>query len=258
VINHARTLLLNANGPHEPVPGVAGDEYIPVYESLALTAPFASVYRVLYGEAPDTVGSLYRTAQYMAILHATEFSAYLAALDTRITYEPRNSAAMSAGYYGTRVSDYSGQRMTVVGSTWNAAAKLGRAVTTWQATALTTSRVEVQNLTTGASSTQTRVAGTPLRLTDSDLMFTLDGGPLTPDDYWRVVHTTPVAPDLSALMPALVLPSSDVTLALYGTELGDAVEPYKTFYNLAQHYALPYQLSGVLLAYLYRLEALRT
>ena len=76
-------------------------------------------------------------------------------------------------------------------------------------------------------------------------------------DTWRVYHKSRVKPDLGTVMSELRGTATDVLSAVFGTT--PRVEPYKTFANLFyKHYALPYQMTGLVLAYIYTLNRIRT
>jgi hypothetical protein len=258
MINHARTLLLNLDGPREVNPTIPGDVYIPEYEAATLTEPLQSVYQQLFGTTPDYEGQLYRMVQYMDALHSTEFEAYVLDLDSRLTYDPKVSTAMSDGNFGTLALDYSDQRMTVTGE-WNSTARTGRKTTEWHIDAVGGNFLTVQNVTDGLSSVQEAYAGTTLFLTGSTLVFNIEGTSLVSGDRWEVRHNVRPEPSIAAITSELRNPTDVVEEALYGSTIVDQiVEPYRSFYNLSQqHYAMPYQLSGILLAYIYRVEALR-
>ena len=257
MINHARTLLLNKEGPYEPDPLIAGDEYIPEFTPITLSVGLQSVYNQLFGTISDYEGRLYRTAQYMSVLHSTEYAAYVTELDSRITYDPRGFNVMADGEYGTIVNNYTNQLLTVTGE-WDATALLGRSITKWRLTGLAGNYVNVENVTDGLSNVQQAFAGNVLTLVGSDLVFNFEGNSIVVGDSWEVIHKLRPEPDLSAILSALQNPTDVVEAELYGEDPLHEPEPYRTFHNLVQkHYALPFRLSGALLAYIYRLEALR-
>lgn len=159
MINHARTLLMNVPGPKEPT--VPGDAYVPVFAGLE-DSSLNDIRQLLFEAGLDYAGTVYRVAQYMSAVHATEYAAYATDLDSRITYDP----------------DASGLLMTAA------------------------------------------------------------------------------LPDRFAYVLGAVLNDHTKQRMLFGDA---ATEPYKTFYNLTfKHFALPYRISGIVLAFIYRLEALRT
>jgi uncharacterized membrane protein len=85
VINHVRTLLVNQDG-HGSLPG-AGEEYTPpTYKQVTLTDSLQKLRAVLFGTAPDRQMLLYRTRQFLAILHSTPLADFVVSDDTRLTY----------------------------------------------------------------------------------------------------------------------------------------------------------------------------
>lgn len=87
MINHVRTLLLNRAGPHLPS-DLPADAYVPPYEPVGLASNLRHLHELLVGPASDRPLQLVRTAQFMRILHSTEFEPHVYAADPRITYDP--------------------------------------------------------------------------------------------------------------------------------------------------------------------------
>ena len=85
MVNHVRTLLLNADGAlgsDDP-----GEQYTPpAFKPLVLPTYLQTARRCLFGAAPDRAYMNYRLAQYMSLLHATELKQYVLAMDERVTY----------------------------------------------------------------------------------------------------------------------------------------------------------------------------
>jgi hypothetical protein len=94
MLNHARTILGNfASGTYRGYDFI-GEELVPTnFRPIVLPSYLQSVHRILFGQTPDRAMLNYRLAQYMTLLHATEFEQYVSALDRRCSY--RNSRTSS-------------------------------------------------------------------------------------------------------------------------------------------------------------------
>ncbi len=89
MINHGRTLLLNAT---QSAGGFPGEELIPeAYRPVQLNGALRSVRAAIFGAKPDRIMLNYRAQQLLAILHASELKQYLLDLDPRITYQPEKA-----------------------------------------------------------------------------------------------------------------------------------------------------------------------
>lgn len=87
MINHARTLLANLDGPG--VLQQPGDEFIPgTYRKLQLPGYLVGLRSILFGTAPDRMFINYRVRQLMTMLHTTELAEFVTDLDNRVTYWP--------------------------------------------------------------------------------------------------------------------------------------------------------------------------
>lgn len=87
MVNHVRTLLLDL--PGRGFIAGRGEEYTdPTYTPPVPTIALAAIRRVLFGVAPDRAARLYRTAQFMTVLHATPLAYAVQTTDPRLTYLP--------------------------------------------------------------------------------------------------------------------------------------------------------------------------
>lgn len=86
MINHVRTLLMNQAGPRVPQAGIPFDVSIPTYTEVVLPPALERVHRALFGNSPDYAARAYWVHQYMALLHQSDFEAYVYDLDLRVTY----------------------------------------------------------------------------------------------------------------------------------------------------------------------------
>jgi hypothetical protein len=86
MINHARTLLLNQPGKNYQ-PGFIGEEYTPRnYVRRQVPSYVLFPHKILFGSNPDKVFLNFRAAELLSLIHATELSEFVHALDSRITY----------------------------------------------------------------------------------------------------------------------------------------------------------------------------
>lgn len=242
---------MNVAGPHVESLVVPGDVYIPAYAPVELSKELQTVHTVLFGSAPDYDGQVYRADQYMGLLHSTEYAPYVYAQDSRITYDPNGLTVMDDGVFGILVSGSSGLS---VNGTWADAGVDGRVVTTWKVLALDATHVRVTNMVSGA----VIVYGPadPKILIGSTYILSFDVQPYTVGSLWYVQCRARPMPMLGEVLATVRALSQSTVEGVFGDT---GKEPYKTFYNLyTQHYAFPYQMSGLLFAFIQRLEDIRT
>lgn len=99
MINHARTLILNASGDRRLALGVDGEEYVPpTYVSMNLTGYMAMLHSMLMGSNPDAGFENAMLAQYMQALHSVDDAEeYILGLDPRVTYLRSDGYLVPAG-----------------------------------------------------------------------------------------------------------------------------------------------------------------
>lgn len=252
MINHARTLLLGVAGPHTEQLDIPGDIYIPSFTPVTVSSALQDVSSVLFGAKPDYEGRVYRVAQYLGILHSTEYAAYMFKDDARITYDPNALTVIDEGQYGATVV---GDTPLTVSGTWDDSGITGRANTKWRVTAVTTTDILVENLSDKLAATYGQYD--TKYLIGSPLVCAIGTQPMAAGQVWYIHYKARIKPDLGQVLVSLQNMPSDVLSAVFGPTV--RVEPFRTFNNLfKQHYAAPYQLTGLLLGYIYRLEAIRT
>jgi len=91
MINHARTLLLNKSA-NTYQPGTLGEEYVPPYSALTLPSYLTLPRKILLGTDPDKVFLNFRMHELLNLIHQTELSEFVYALDPRITYDPTDNS----------------------------------------------------------------------------------------------------------------------------------------------------------------------
>ena len=250
MINNIRTILLNEDGPHTEDSTVAGDQYIPEYTGVELTGDLARIYDVLFGSQPDYEGRVYRMGQYMAIVHSTEYAAYVVDPDPRITYNARNSGVMDEGLYGIVTG---GPSELTINGTLGRPEDTGRITTHWRILAVDSSNVAIDNTTDGIIVTY--ALGDTKTLPGSSFIVAFDDQDITAGDRWDITHRTRVQPDLGVVLSNLQALPDGVLTPVFGSEPRE--EPFLTFYNMfKQDSLLPFQLTGMLLGLAYRIQEL--
>ena len=255
MINHARTLLLNKPGSSRLGLDFYLEEYIdPGYKPVVLPGPLAVLNNILLGG--DDAFNNFRLKQFMAMLHSTEFARYVYDLDPRVTYLWDNSAVEVV--YGLVPSPAStaaiAHALTMVGQPADSEKRLSYS---YNVTAINGSTVTVTDAVTGHSVTTVLSFAQGLSSAASvpdqpGLTFYIAGNSDLTGCQWLIQGLKTPNNDLTGLLQPLAAARSGIG-ALF-----DNTEPYKTFGQLwSKHCYLSYQLSGLLLAQVYRTEALR-
>lgn len=260
MINHARTLLLNRKPDNIAYGGQPGDEYLPTDYVTVKNLPtyLQSLRDMLLGPNPDRIFGNYRARQYMALLHATELVEFVTDLDPRITYDPDNDDLFSDAVFGVTTSSDS----IFVSGELGAPDLFGRCLHEWDVHILTGSTLEVTRQTPPLQHlvqeyTFTDSLSNQMILPGSNAKFRIREGVGT---RWTVRGVARPQRDLGEILSELDSAGAPYMNQLFGvgTPLA-ATEPFKTFRNLwFQHPELAYRLGGLLLAVIYRMEALRT
>jgi hypothetical protein len=260
MINHIRTLLLNADGSKVYAPDYPGEEFVdPDYRALVLPHSFRLIRDCLFSPTPDRVMLNYRLRQLLTLVHSCELAEFAVVQDPRITYWPTHDTdAFDQTVVGTTVTGVVGNGdLYVQGGTnllavsqlfhrWQIAVNGDGTVSVDRQTAPASRTSYTYTLTDGLSQ-QLPLAGTPLTFT-----FRGDAG-----DQW-IVQT--VARPLYGLPAVIEAIEQGMTDEVHHDLFGDFVmdEPYKTFNNLwLYHRSLPYRLGAVTLALAYRCDELR-
>lgn len=257
MINHARTLLLNvlgATGQRFEI----GEEYIPPsYSPRPLPTYLQTIHRVLFGTEPDSYFLSFRARELMQLLHETELSEYVYALDPRVTYWPETDAPFLGS--GSKISiariggdGGSGLFVTGVPAADNGHGKSLREYTVtvngnFADIALTTSGETVR----AALDTSDGISQ-PIALPRSQLRVQIT----TPfsGESWSVTTLARPAPAVTTLLPMFELLGEPVFLELFGAV---PAEPYATFKNLWFDHPNPvYRIGGLVLATIYRTNSL--
>jgi hypothetical protein len=92
MINHARTLLLNAPRSRTHYSDY-GYEYVPPeFTPVSLTSTLENLRRLIFGSTPDNYFLNFRVNELLSYIHATELADYIYRLDPRVTYWPKISS----------------------------------------------------------------------------------------------------------------------------------------------------------------------
>jgi hypothetical protein len=100
VINHVRTLLMNAESAVAHAVSTPGEEYIPAtFQPVTLPSPLLHVRQLLFGVAPDRLMLNWRMAEFTSLLAYPELAPLVVAKDARLTYAdcPTTMARFTTG-----------------------------------------------------------------------------------------------------------------------------------------------------------------
>ena len=258
MINHARTLLCNVSGASRPGLGMFGEEYVPAnFVAQTLPGYLANLRTIIFGTDPDNLFLNYRAAECMHLLHSTKFVTYLTDLDTRYTYDLADRSFFDTDF-GTNLVTI--QAVTdLIPSVLNRFVcndAKGRAMEQWDVR-IAGGTVTRKNIRTGATAIDAWALADSLSPryslpgSDLDIRF-ITPGALLGDGRWQV--TAAAKPAGFYGLEAKLQNSGQAASALLFSE----TEPYKTFKNLwEQHPLFNHRMSGMLLAMIYRMEAIR-
>ena len=258
--NHARTLLLNAEGSST----VLGEEPIPTeYRSVILTSPLQTVRGILFGSLPDRLMLNYRARQLLPFIHSVDLLEFVTALDPRITYEFDDTPFLDSSLYQPVIKQIAGTTAVTPVVTGDPAIPdtRGRMLWEWY--------IEV----TGSSEVSIAIDGYR-----TVLAYTVDAGGLSSPvqlpggvtnqviltqpavgQTWRVswmLRPQWTPGQLHARLKSL--PETLFVELFRVTETAGRTEPWPTFRNLwSDHPEMPYALGGLLLGFIYHTELLR-
>lgn len=261
MFNHARTLLMNVKGSSSPGEDFFGEELVPVdYKKLELPTYLDVVRSRLFGADPDRAMLNYRVKQLLNLVQSTELNEYVLALDPRVTYDladehdlvlretfrpaSRQVAGSPAALYvlGTQTAPDPVGRLRFQ---YDVDVLLSDSIEIKRVTPYPRSWIFAHSLSNGLSpayelpSTGYRVA---VNTNNPGTRFIVEGF-LRPE--WS----------MGQIVNMLQSMGETVLVQLLGI---DATEPYQTFRTLwYDHPELPYRLSAIVLAIVYRMEELR-
>lgn len=267
-INRARSVLLNLDGP-SPDPTAPGEEFLPAsFKAIPLPTTLQTVRRILFGSQPDRLMLNYRLREIMSLLHCSELAEYVLALDPRVTYWPLTDQSLFDATFGLQITQVAGlaAKLAVLGSP-QPNHSLGQLRQNWRLEITTTDQATIARrtlplTTTIATFTVTSGLSSAIALPGSNLTACIQ--PANPGWFaymagaaWDITSTVRPSLRLEDLLVTLDTALGDVAVAdIFGSV---PVEPYRTFLNLwRNHPWLAYRLGGLLLAVIYRTDALRS
>lgn len=258
MINHARTLLLNVSGTSSGVSSDPGAEFVlPTFRPITLPGYLQRTRNLLFGAQPDAVMLNYRARQYMGLLHSTELVEFVTELDPRITYDvlPRDDLFDRLFTTTVRKLGSTTAVLSLVGDV-GSPGQSGRTYHSWRIDVTSGSTVSVNRQTPPAAVsiqdyTISEGLSSLIQLTGSGLQARFSEGV---GSEWFVESYSRPSQDLGTIAANLRVIGEDTLLQLFGVGTAKGgEEPFTTFYQLwKKHPELPYQLGGLLLAWIYQ------
>lgn len=256
MFNHARTLLVNLPGADGYFPDYPGDELIPEdYNSLDLPTYLDVIRMRLFGANPDRAMLNYRAAQLLQVIASTELQSYVTGLDPRLTYTtPQDLARKELFEPKVKRTQGTGQ-LTLLGSPISPDAS-GQSLYTFQVEIaggdVTVQRLSFPAVTFTEPVTLTNSLSQEIDLPYSGYRFRVN---TNNPARWAIRGFLRPTFSLSEIAQSLRSIGEPHLLQLFGVT--DA-EPFLTFRNCwNKHPEFAYQLSGLVLAMIYRVEELR-
>lgn len=254
MINHARTLLLNKDGDSRPGTDFYLEEYVdPSFKALEYSNSLKELRAVLVGRSPDNYYLNFRLRQYMTTLHSTEFESYVYQMDPRVTYVGQSPEVVKTNNSYSPLNALATSELVFEGAVIPDPNKLAHS---WRVSAI--APYVVRTLLEGTSISVDTLVTVNEGLTSPIVMAGKPGfltriyatGSLTVGAEWRVSSFVEPTDDLSDI-PGLMQSIDPQHLAyIFPNTL-----PYSTFKELwVKQSILAYQLSGLLLAWVYRAE----
>jgi hypothetical protein len=259
MINHARTLLLNKT--REGNPDFPGEEYVPADFQPVLDLPqrVRKVRAILFGGDPDRYMLNYRLLQVMQMLHSTALDGNVYDFDSRITYLPFKQNTFYRDAFGTTVNALNTTGTIAAVATLEPDESAGRLYHNWKINVISSSLVNVRKLLPPIQEedypyTLTEGRSNLIPLLGSTLQFTFSG-PVGSE--WLVESLTRPQRTLADILTTMQEGFNEIDdNELFGVA---PVEPYKTYRNLwRNHEQLAYQLGGLLMATIHRIDEART
>ncbi|NDD52785.1 hypothetical protein EBZ39_02725 [bacterium] len=290
MINHARTLLINAPATQQfQTPGY---EYVPAdFVPIPGSDAVQRIRRILFGRNPDAYFLNSRAKELLSYIHGTELESYVTALDSRITYWPEIPTSdlqfFNAAPAKIAVTQQQGAPRTLnISGKFAADSALGIAsanyIIDFTADSATV-RVCAKKLDANIGNSidcQTLLPGQPINLAGTNLNVAVNATALA-TNYAQSINTADLnvsqtyaapnselqqtthaqwilealanpSPAITTLLPTLELLGETTFLTLFGV---NPAEPFRTFKNLwFEHPIAAYRLAGLTLALIYRVN----
>jgi hypothetical protein len=247
VINSVRTYLANLAG--QGFVRGDGEEYTdPAFVPVALPGYLQTLRAILYGADPDRRAVLYRTRQFLGVLHATRLGdEYVRVDDPRITYLPVARGGLELAP-NVAVSPLGGSPPLILTGPIPAADASGRLASAWTLSVVAGPALQVATPALQTSTPLVFVGGLsqPVSLQGSGLTATVPDSAAVGSGWTVEAFAVPTA-DLGELVARLDVAGAEVLVELFGV---DPDEPYLSWTNLWADTTmpLPYRLGAVLLA----------
>lgn len=260
MINHGRTLLVNAPGGSRPASDFPGEEFIPTdYVPKIVVGNLGMVRQFLYGSAPDRLMLNYRTRQLISIIHGNaDLEQFMFDLDPRITYWPTEDRSLFTDTFGETINQVAGlsSSLTLSGDTLEDGSN-GQLTRQWLVEVLTATTVKIQqqkptlDISTAEYSIEAGLSSLiPLPLSGLLFRFAEAGAGTT----WLINSVVRPTDDLGALLASFDVAGEPLFFTLFGVS---PPEPFLTFRNLFRKSdLLAYRLGGVVLALIYQTDLL--
>lgn len=260
MINHSRTLLLNRDGASRPSVDFYLEEFVdPSFNAVVLPGYLSSLHRILMGNQADNAFANFRARQYMQILHSTDLSSFVYDLDPRVTYLDKVITADAVNRVDVDPVTVNAEGIPLVFVNTPDVGAKQRLIWNWDATVTGAAEVQTKSLQTFEENLTTvtfsnNITSLVQMVSQPDFFMRIGAGSLIVGQQWRVESFTAPSYDLTDVTQALESGSANALLRLFSTE-----EPYKSFKQLWEdHPSFSYRLSGILLAFIYRVEEVRT
>jgi len=257
MFNHARTLLLNISGANNPGSTYLGEELVPEnYAAITLPSYVENVRRQIFGAAPDRAMLNYRIRQLLTLIANTDLQEYVTELDSRVTYTlGEDNTFAQHGAWEPVLSQYGGTLDDVVTITGTPERPdfTGKMFYQFNIDILSPTVVQIARQTPPTKSENLALSLTS-GLSDSyPLYYTGHAvrlNTINTGAAWTVSGYLRPQLSMAAIVTQLESVGDDNLTELFGT--ADS-EPWNTFRNTwYNHPELPYRLSGLVLAMIYR------
>lgn len=264
MINHARTLLLNVTGKSNPRQEV-GEEFIPAeYRPLQLPSFLQTIYRVLFGAAPDRYFLNFRARELLMYLHQTELADYVYVLDPRVTYWPEPARPFYDVEKRLVASQYSGVAAQPPHFRGNLFADPARGRSVREFDLRVTFEDGPWEARLSALDQPGALVTTPLTFVDglsqevplghTGLFLQIPEPSMA--TAWTIYTRARPGAALTTALPILEVLGEPLFLELFGVSNSD--QPYATFKQLWFDHPSPvYRIGGLTLAMIYRAEEIR-
>lgn len=264
MINHLRTLLLNEDGRIEADPTKPGEEYVPAsYRPVELPQNLKNIHNHLFAPSTDRTYKNLRLQQYLTILHNSDLSDYVTALDARVTYIPWKASLFNQALPIATVTQLAGTGKNFYLAQTSTPQYSTRLYYEWEVRVLSATQVQItqfdaaknQVSSTEATYSITDGLSSKINLPGTDLYFQFDNDLSA---RWLITSVgrpartlVDVLTDLNALL------QSNASDQLFGNSSIKA-EPYKSCRNVwFDSDRDTFRLCAVALALGYRINELR-